>query len=830
MYYGRNSDVQLRKKIFIPLVLSLTIPVLLVGLYAYSFLVTETRNNVMQSIDDVNTNVGTSINEILITAQNDLNTFATTELFQEYVTLNDIRYDTHQSQVYMQLLKYQKAYPEYFLMQLVLSNGQIDSSVDNRKSVLPVFSVANWPFFQTFKSIKPSETKYHVDFDASLQRFIISLSTAMKYSSVELDNTMQGQGATYFTMSMYADRITSLLSKQRNLINIPLVIVTLDNQIISHSTSNKFTMAEFSDANMLGIKAPTYVLIDKREYLLVPYPLAAGMTLYSVLPNSILKQTARTLFIKITLFLILFILIISALCFFILNSFILKPLSSMRLLVSNIAEGKMNTITPMVNRNDELGFLSNALVDMRDNIKKSQNSTRQLAFFDSLTKLPNRSAFQAQLGYSIASASQSQCRFAVVFIDLDDFKKVNDTLGHDAGDELLLSASSRIKEALNITQYNLDDVTQKSDKTIFLARLGGDEFTMLIPVNKAKEEVRVSLMEVVKSLSTEFNIGGDKVNIGASIGVAFYPSSANNAKDLLKSADLAMYDAKRSGTNKIVFYYPQLKHTLVNANKIEIILREAIEKQDFSLNFRPRMKLTDYSIKGFEIELCWRHPKLSGLGLQELHSYMQVNGKLHLFNQWVIKKAIAKMTQWLLLGYKSCSVAINVSSIQLEEPDFAASIERALYEAKIPSKYLIIEITICSTFKNSGKVKATLHQLKKLGISITLNEFAKGLSSFQQLYDLPIDQIKLDQNFVSDAVHGDADFLIALINFGKGIDIDCIVDGVTTSSQHDALLLSGCEYAQGPYYAKPLSEALVDNFIESLHDRQNSISSLPPQK
>ncbi len=201
--------MQLRKKIFIPLVLSLTIPVLLVGLYAYSFLVTETRNNVMQSIDDVNTNVGTSINEILITAQNDLNTFATTELFQEYVTLNDIRYDTHQSQVYMQLLKYQTAYPEYFLMQLVLSNGQIDSSVDNRKSVLPVFSVANWPFFQTFKSIKPGETKYHVDFDASLQRFIIILSAALKYSSVELDNTMQGQGATYLTMSMDAYRIKS---------------------------------------------------------------------------------------------------------------------------------------------------------------------------------------------------------------------------------------------------------------------------------------------------------------------------------------------------------------------------------------------------------------------------------------------------------------------------------------------------------------------------------------------------------------------------------------------------------------------------------------------
>ncbi|MFT6269955.1 MAG: diguanylate cyclase (GGDEF)-like protein [Alphaproteobacteria bacterium] len=777
----------------------------------------------MQSIDDVNTNVGTSINEILNSAGKDLSVFAATRLFQNYVTLDEIRYDTHQPQVYIQLLQYQDAHPEYFLMQLVLSDGQVDSSVDNRESVLPVFSVADWRFFQEFESVNTGETKYHMDFEPTLQKFIISLSTPMKYSSLELDDTTQNPRATYFSLSMYADRIAALLSKRLNLTNIPLVIVTQDNQIIAHATNDEFTVAELNNANIFGVKTPTQVFIDQRSYLLVPYKLAAGMTLYSVMPNSILNQTARTLFIEVTLFLILFILIISGLGFFILNRFILKPISSMQLLVTDIAEGKMNTVAPVVNSKDELGFLLHALVDMRDNINASQNSTKQLAFFDSLTNLPNRSTFQTQLDYSIVCASKAQERFAVVFIDLDNFKKVNDTLGHDAGDELLLSASSRIKKALSIPQYTLDNVTQKSNKTIFLARLGGDEFTMLIPVNKTKEEVRIRLMDVVQTLSVEFNLGGDRVNIGASIGVAFYPSSANNAKDLLKSADLAMYDAKRQGTNKIVFYYPQLRQTLVNANKIEIILREAIETEDFSFDFHPRMNLRDYSIKGFEIDLNWRHPKLAKLSSTQLYAYLRINGKLHLFSHLMIKKATAKMKQWLSLGYKNCSVAINVSSAQLEEPEFVATIENALNEAKIPSKYLIIEFTISSAFRDSEKVITTLHQLNELGISITLNEFAQGLASFQHLRDLPINQIKLEETFVSDAVQGNFEFLRALISFTKGLDIDCIVEGVTTSTRHDALLLSGCEYAQGPYYAKPLSEAHVDNFIESLHDKNNSV-------
>lgn len=823
----RNSNVLLRKKIFIPLVLALTIPVLLVGLYAYNVLVDETRAKFMQSIEDANTNVGTSINEILIEAADKLDLFATTMLLQNYITLDENRYDTHQPELYTQLLQHQISYPDYFLIQLILSGGQIDSAVDNRKLMQPIFSAREWSFFTEFTKLQPNETKYHVDLDPVSQRHIISFARALKYAGMSEDktteNTLETRKTHYLSISMYANKITALLSKRLNLTNIPLVIVTQDNQIISHPSNQAFTTDDLQNANIRGIQTSTEVSINKQKYLLVPYRLKAGMTLYSIMPTNILSETAFTLLIRVILFLVLFIIIISLLCYFILNNFILKPISSMQELVADIAEGRMDTLPSTIDRKDELGFLSTALINMRQKIKSNQKSIQQLAFFDSLTKLPNRSTFQTQLDSAITFASSAQERFAVVFIDLDNFKKVNDTLGHEAGDELLLSASSRIKKTLNIPQYTLDNVNRKSNANILLARLGGDEFTMLIPVNKTEEAVRELLHRVVKALSSEFSIGGSTVNIGASIGVAFYPSNADNAKDLLKSADLAMYDAKQNGTNKVVFYYPQLQHTLINANNIESILRKTIENNDFSLDFTPRINLHDYSIAGFEIALCWQHPLLANISMPALHSQLQTNAQLQSFTLWMIKKALAKVKYWLSLGYKTCNVAINISSVQLALPGFVDDIKSALAEAELPSKHLRIEITISPTFTESGAVKTTLSEIHALGINITLNKFAQGLASFQQLRELPIDQIKLEQHFVKDAAQGDADLLQALINFTKGIGVNCVVEGVSTSTQHEALLLSGCAFAQGPYYAKLLSELDVDDFVSSFNDKHHSV-------
>ncbi|WP_371193411.1 EAL domain-containing protein [Glaciecola sp. SC05] len=815
--------MKLRRKVFLPLILALAIPVLVVGLYVYSFLVEDTRAKFLQNINETNANVAVSINQILGDANDDLTRFATTRLFQNYSTLDDTRYYTHQPLVYTQLLNYQNMYPNYFLMQLILENGVVDSSVDNRGFRFPQLSVSEWPFFERFISINNGEILYQVELEESTQRFIIRLATAMKYNIIEAETATSTQRTSYFSMSMYADPIVALLSQRFNLPDVSLFVLTPDNQIISQKSATSFNLDALYDINIAGVVAPTTVLIDQREYLLIPHILSADMTLFSILPVRIFNDTALTLLVKISLFLLAFICLISVLGFIILNRLILAPITSMQSIVADISDGKMDTVIPAINSKDELGFLAKAIVDMRQRITSNQRSIEQLAFFDSLTHLPNRRTFQSALDAAIQNANHEKEHFAVAFMDLDNFKRVNDTLGHEAGDELLQHAAKRIRRALNIEQYTIDNVNPASNQSAFLARLGGDEFTILMPIETGNVSIRSRLTSVIGSLSEEFIIKGNTVSIGASIGVATYPSSADNARDLLKHADLAMYEAKRTGKNNIVFYLPEMQKSQASKNTIEMTLKEAIEQKAFSLSYYPRIKLTDYSVVAMEMGVKWEHSSLAELPPQVLHGYMQANMQLREHSRWLITEALANIKRWLLLGYADCSVAINVSSVQLEDAEFVNDFRDALYKNDISSKHLIIEITAVSSAQNTDVIQVNLGQLHALGISITLNDFAKGVASFQQIRDLAIAQIKLEQTFVADAAQGNAEMLKALITLSKSIGVRCIVNSVASSTQHDALLLSGCEYGQGPYYSRPLNDFSVDAFIKSIVDKHDAL-------
>lgn len=816
----------LRRKIFIPLILALTIPVLLVGLYAYDFLMEDSRKGFLQNVIDVNTNTGDSIDLILNKANENLTHFASSRLFQNYVLLDESRYETHQANVYFQLLEYQAAHPNYFLIQLVLSSGQVDSYIDNRPEMQSAFTVDKWPFFQTFKNISPDTTEYFFEFDSSTQKFIISLATPMKFTEDEPEETINDNNTTYLSLSMYADSVVNLLSSRLNLLNVPVVIVTDDNQIIAHPKSKIFSTEELQKVNIGDITTSTNIVVNEQEYLVVPHELSAGLTLYSIMPNSIFSKTATNLFIQMGLFLVIFIMLISSISYFILNKILLAPISNMQLLVKDISDGKMNTVIPLIESKDELGFLSVALIDMREKISSSQQSIQQLAFIDSLTELPNRRSFQSELEHSISIASKAHEHFAVVFMDLDNFKNINDTLGHEAGDKLLLEVAKRIQTALDIPQYSLANTHRTTNDSTILARLGGDEFTILIPVEKTKEAVRVSLKKVIKTLSKDFMLYGNKANIGVSIGAAFYPSSADNSKELLKSADIAMYEAKNTGKNKVVFYSPTLKQPIVKARNIEISLSKAIQNNDLSLVFHPRMKLKDYSIQAFEIGVCWHEKQLEDLSITQLHAHIQNNSQLQFFTRWMLSSAVAKIQQWQKLGCKQYSLALNISSIQLEEAEFINDIQHALNDAGALGKYLLIEVSISPFFKNMQKIQRTLSEIRSLGLHITLNDFGEGLASFKQLGRLPISQIKLEQNFVDEAAQGNTELLTALIKFTKNIGVSCIVEGVCSSTQHDALLLSKCEFAQGTYYSEALTEHSVDDFIQALDEKQEIIDAL----
>jgi diguanylate cyclase (GGDEF)-like protein/PAS domain S-box-containing protein len=417
-----------------------------------------------------------------------------------------------------------------------------------------------------------------------------------------------------------------------------------------------------------------------------------------------------------------------------------------------------------------------------------------LAHHDPLTGLLNRAAFTERLQALMSSDRAGDAAGALLFIDLDHFKRVNDSLGHVAGDQLLQTLAQRLLSLL-----------RSSD---LVARFGGDEFVVLLPGALSRDDVDDVACKLLAALGAPVVLEGRPISVTPSLGIALYPQHAQSATDLVKHADAALYEAKRQGRATHRWYDPQFSRRALAALELETELTRAIERDEFVLHYQPQVRAGDGVIVGCEALIRWQHPSR---GLVEPGDFMPLAEELRLIvpiGQWVLREATRAARRWQD-GGRPLPVSINLSLLQLRDPHFVDGVRAALAEAGLPGQRLEVEITERMLMDDLQAVRGTLDALRALGVRVAIDDFGTGYSSLGTLNQLPIDRIKIDRSFVSDLPHhpGNAAIVRAIVMLAAGLGREVIAEGVETEAQRAFLAGLGCPVLQGQLFGAPRADA-----------------------
>ncbi len=425
-------------------------------------------------------------------------------------------------------------------------------------------------------------------------------------------------------------------------------------------------------------------------------------------------------------------------------------------------------------------------------LKLSEERLNFLAHHDPLTGLPNRLLFHDRLEQAILQVQRNKCMIGIMFLDLDRFKIINDTLGHLVGDELLVAVAERLRRCAR----EIDTI----------ARLGGDEFAVIITQIAQEEDVGQVAQKIIQTLSSVYSVGGYEVFITASIGITLYPGIDNDRDKLLENADVAMYQAKQYGRNNYQFYSTDMNAVAFERLMLETDLRRALERHEFVLYYQPQIDMQSGKVLGVEALMRWQHPELGLVSPLEFIPLLEETGLILPVGEWVIRTACRQTRDWLDAGFPPLTMAVNLSARQFRQPDLTEMIEQILHEFDIPPALLELELTESVMMDNMKRTVEILEKLKHLGIKIAIDDFGTGVSSLGYLKHFPIDTLKLSYDFVLNLPMDSADASIAsaVISLARNMQLSSVAEGVENQEQMDFLRHQDCERIQGFLFSRPI--------------------------
>jgi diguanylate cyclase (GGDEF)-like protein/PAS domain S-box-containing protein len=426
--------------------------------------------------------------------------------------------------------------------------------------------------------------------------------------------------------------------------------------------------------------------------------------------------------------------------------------------------------------------------------KIDEERLNYLASFDSLTGLPNRTLFYDRLNQVTSRAARTHRAAAVLFLDLDGFKNINDTFGHDFGDLLLKSVAVRLKNSI------------REGDTV--ARLGGDEFVLILDALAAPDHTYLVAKKILDGLSKPFHLQEREIFITASMGIAVYPDDGENYETLVRNADIAMYRAKEEGKNKYQIYSPALNAKISERLLLENGLRHAVEREEFLLYYQPKIDLETGRIVGVEALIRWKRPACRQLiPAEEFITTAEEIGLILPIGQWVLKTACAQHMAWRAAGLSAPDIAVNLSAIQFQQNDLPAMIAGTLAQVGIDPKCLELEVAEGIMMRSAEAAEMTLKNLDALGVSIAIDDFGSGHTSLNYLKRFPVSKLKIDNSFVSDiSINPDDKGLVgAIITLAHSLNLKVVAEGVETDDQLDYLRSAGCDQIQGNVFSPPLS-------------------------
>lgn len=431
--------------------------------------------------------------------------------------------------------------------------------------------------------------------------------------------------------------------------------------------------------------------------------------------------------------------------------------------------------------------------------KKSEEKANYFAYYDPLTNLPNRRLFEDRLSQSFAYAKNDNDNMAVMFIDIDRFKLINDSFGHKTGDHLIQLIATRLKKQVRETDT--------------VARLGGDEFTILLPDIKNDEEVLVIAERIIKVMEQPFNLEGKDFTTTTSVGISFSYSSEDH-HTLIQQADLAMYHVKAHGRNAYACYSKEMDTKAAYRLNLENDLRRALELQELELHYQPIIEISTGNIRAVEALLRWNHPKLGLIPPLDFIPIAEEIGLICDIGEWVIKQACTQNKEWQDKELLKTRVAVNVSIKQLQEDDFYDVVKRILQETGLAPEWLSLEITESEMMKNHRLIVDTLTKIRNMGVKIFIDDFGTGYSSLSYLKQLPIDYVKIDKSFIKDIGLKNGEAIVkAILALTRQLDLKSVAEGVESEEQLAFLTKEYCEESQGYYISKPLAKNGIQSYI-----------------
>lgn len=813
--------MKLQAKILIVLAPFILVPLGALGWVAYTQQRDSIQQEALRQMETLIEQIERHIQARLDAARANVSVFSTSGVLKRYLLVDDEaqRYQLLQPGLLKLFASYQNAYPEYYEIRVLLPDGYEDT----RSTTSPIANhTEEEGDTEHFRQMRESEQDVVIqlvhDTNVDAPALMASRRIRMVDTSVDpINATRKLRGYLVVTMSL---DFLSDQAKSTRIGNSGHIFFSDEAGRVLFAPGHPRHGSAIPGTDMRRLLAGAHsgTLLTTEHlggtYLLRGRQLHDNLYLFTALPEAELLASTNDLAVAAAALTLGTILITTSLLYVFLRSLLLTPLTKLGHAAREIGRGNLE-IDLGFQRQDEIGALARSFEEMGRSLRGSHEQISYLAYHDSLTGLPNRRMFAELLKGAVAHARRHGEHLALLFLDVDDFKRVNDSLGHQVGDELLQEVADRFVQA--VREYDCVSRGVPDEASNAVARLGGDEFIVLLPSLKRPLDAATVASRLLDAISHHLVVRGHEVHVNASIGITTYPQDGETASQLIKNADIAMYHAKAQGKNHYQFYTESMNIALVEHMALEGALRKAIARHELLLYYQPQVNAHTGAMVGVEALLRWRSPELGMVSPGAFIPLAEETGLIVPIGEWVLQEACRQNQAWQAVGLPPMPVSVNISNRQFSRPQFEETVKNALTASGLEPRYLDIELTETSIMDSPAQAAEILAGLKALGVQISMDDFGTGYSSLSALKRLPIDCLKIDQSFVHEITTDNDDAIIVstIIAMSKSLNLKVIAEGVERPEQLEFLRENGCDLIQGYLFSKPVPADELTALLES---------------
>lgn len=817
--------MRLKPKLLSLLIPLLLIPMLILAWVAYAQIRDQTEDKVKRELSTLLAQTKMRSIALMTTAKANLELFANSNQIQTYLLSEDEtnRFVLLQPSLLRLLTSYQAAYPEYYEIRILAPDGYEDARaiISGHSNLTEEESGSG--LFQALQASKDKVlTRYQENPDDG--SFVLYVGAGIRLSDPGLDPistkpTLRG----YLALTVDLKAIGNLIAESEYGREGNLFAMDDGGIIRMHADASRAGVQLAPDLVSalvnVGASETGYVGLlngEKAHYQVVK--VSDNFWLVAAYPEARLLANANRLARTVAGITLLAVVILIAASFWFMNAVFIRPVQKLGVAARQVREGNLR-VQLDVDSGDEVGDLAKAFREMGEGLYESQEQIRFHAYHDNLTGLPNRFMFREQLEQSVSRARHYGEMLGVLFADVDGFKRVNDTLGHHAGDELLKIISERVRSVVR----SQDLMVRAGDVDLAMnvvSRIGGDEFVVLVNQMEYAVEAGKIAQRIIDAISEPFIIAGQELYVGISIGIALLPSDADNAEDLLRHADVAMFHAKAAGKNNFQFFSRAMNAVATNTLSLESRLHRAMERNELFLVYQPKIDMRSGRTLGVEALIRWNHPEEGMIPPSVFIPIAEEVGMINAIGEWVLRTACQQICAWGQTIACDLIVAVNISSQQIANQHFSTTVQKVIYETGVPTGHLEFEMTETAVMRMENNVDQAFRMIRDLGITISLDDFGTGYSSLSHLRRFPINFLKIDRSFVDEVLTNidDRAIVSAIIGMAHNLGLQVVAEGVETQEQGEYLREKGCDFAQGYFFGRPMS---ADDILKHLRSEMD---------